>query len=698
MESKGRLGLISRLLAGLHDSRTLFLVCGLFGVVAFLLIYGTAVLDFRYTAWLMQGYDPTQHFTGWLFFRNSAWHFPIGLMDNIVYPNKVSVIYTDSIPLFAVLFKLFAPILPASFQYFGLFGLLCYFLQGAIAGVILFRIGRSIPFALVGSWFFILSTTLMQRVFFHNALAAHFIILLCIYVCITKDDHPRTLRADIGKWCGLFCLAASIHPYFFPMVFVFALGYFVDDCLAYRRFRGPILTLGLSTISGFLVLYVFGAFFGSGSRAAGGLGEYSANLLAFVNPATTVNQLNWSRFLQGMSTTSICQDEGFAYLGLGMLLAVFLAVVSLFRNLPAIRTAARSTVQRRRAILAIVLFLVFFLIALSPEITVASHTVVTYPIPKVIREAWSVFRSSGRFIWAPAYIVMLAALWVIRKDYKRLSTAIMAFLLIVQVVDLGPAFGRSGEFANRVGWQTQLPSPAWDEIGTSFSHIDFLWSSDRVPYLQYLEYSFGDFATRNNMTVSDYPISRDDTAEVTLLRQQALQDILNGDIDPNTVYVLDSSQVFAVSRQPRVTMYMVDDNIIALPASFTFAKARVQAIDPFELTADITALQNTSQVGGEDVNGVRVIHAGGTTWSHSMPLPSGSYVFTWTGAGMSDATCGVVYGPDRTPLPSKTVVTSDIIVQLDASLGSDLQDVATMCVNDSPTDMVVNLIALQETA
>ena len=38
-------------------------------------------------------------------YRNSDWHFPIGMIDSLVYPNQTSVIYTDSIPLFAIFFK-----------------------------------------------------------------------------------------------------------------------------------------------------------------------------------------------------------------------------------------------------------------------------------------------------------------------------------------------------------------------------------------------------------------------------------------------------------------------------------------------------------------------------------------------------------------------------------------------------------------
>ena len=62
------------------------------------------------------------------FFRNSGWHFPVGLMDTITYPELYSVVYTDAVPAFAVVFKILSPVFPKTFQYFGIWGLLCFIL------------------------------------------------------------------------------------------------------------------------------------------------------------------------------------------------------------------------------------------------------------------------------------------------------------------------------------------------------------------------------------------------------------------------------------------------------------------------------------------------------------------------------------------------------------------------------------------
>lgn len=59
------------------------------------------------------------------------------MTDMLSYPDQISIIFTDSIPCFAVIFKILSPVLPENFQYFGLWGMMCFILQGIIAARIL---------------------------------------------------------------------------------------------------------------------------------------------------------------------------------------------------------------------------------------------------------------------------------------------------------------------------------------------------------------------------------------------------------------------------------------------------------------------------------------------------------------------------------------------------------------------------------
>lgn len=80
-------------------------IAALIGVVSFISVYGVYVLNPVYDDWLLGRGDLTQHYLGWCFYRRGQWIFPIGLTNQLAYPNNTSVIFTDSIPLFAVFFQ-----------------------------------------------------------------------------------------------------------------------------------------------------------------------------------------------------------------------------------------------------------------------------------------------------------------------------------------------------------------------------------------------------------------------------------------------------------------------------------------------------------------------------------------------------------------------------------------------------------------
>ena len=112
------------------------------GVAFFLALYGVRVLDVTNADWMLNsGADPSQHYLGWQFYRGSELRLPyLGMSYNTVYPYRTSVLYSHSIPLLALIFKPFSALLPATFQYMGLWGLASFALQGLLAQKIAWRI------------------------------------------------------------------------------------------------------------------------------------------------------------------------------------------------------------------------------------------------------------------------------------------------------------------------------------------------------------------------------------------------------------------------------------------------------------------------------------------------------------------------------------------------------------------------------
>ena len=160
------------------ERRKLFALGCLLGAAVFFLLYGFAPLDVTNDAWLRGGYieaDILQHYAGWLFYRQSELSVPFCFSELINWPFGLSVAFTDSVPLFAALFRLLEPLLPATFQYFGLFTLLCFVLQGGFACLLVGLFTRRLPAVLLGAVPFVFSPILLERAFRHTALAAQFL-------------------------------------------------------------------------------------------------------------------------------------------------------------------------------------------------------------------------------------------------------------------------------------------------------------------------------------------------------------------------------------------------------------------------------------------------------------------------------------------------------------------------------------------
>ena len=137
------------------------------GAAVFLLVYGLAPLDVANDAFCRGGYiekDIQQHYAGWLFYRSSALGWPLGVTQAVNAPQGVSVAYTDSIPLLAVLCRPLAAALGGTFQYFGWFTLVCFALQGGFAALLcglfapLGRLGSVLALAISYGFFAMLAS------------------------------------------------------------------------------------------------------------------------------------------------------------------------------------------------------------------------------------------------------------------------------------------------------------------------------------------------------------------------------------------------------------------------------------------------------------------------------------------------------------------------------------------------------------
>ena len=162
------------------DKAFAFLFGALVGLVLFYKIYGYGVIGITNVEWLLSGGDLTRSYLGWVSYRNSPWHFPLWLTDNLITGESVSILYTGSVPLLAIIFKLFRSILPVHFQYFGLYGLICFIIQGGLSAIIFRKYTKNYLYCALGAVLMIVCPVLLEDMFTDMSFAGHFVVLVPI--------------------------------------------------------------------------------------------------------------------------------------------------------------------------------------------------------------------------------------------------------------------------------------------------------------------------------------------------------------------------------------------------------------------------------------------------------------------------------------------------------------------------------------
>ena len=151
--------------------------------------FGFQNFNFTNIKWLFIGNDLSAHQTGWHFFKEDIWRFPLGSNPN--YGDKIgnSIIYSDSIPLLALIFKLFNFLIPEKFQYFSFWFLLCFFFQGILSQQLIYKYTNNRLFSLIGSFFFIFFPIAIYRMGFHPALFGQWTLIITIYLILYKNEN-----------------------------------------------------------------------------------------------------------------------------------------------------------------------------------------------------------------------------------------------------------------------------------------------------------------------------------------------------------------------------------------------------------------------------------------------------------------------------------------------------------------------------
>ena len=402
-----------------------YAVVAALGLITFLVVYGPGHLLGTSAYWQLPQADERMALIGYRYFLHESWHWPIFLSHAVNVPYAKSVAFLDCIPLWALINKSIATLIPpwesfSSTAYLGLWHGLTYALQPVFGVACVRALGHtSWRTALVTAVFCIAVPTWIFR-YAHPALSAHWLILWALSLYLrTPAGAPTPRRLGLARLAQLV-VATLVTPYHAAL----SLSIYVPSVLRSRD-RSSIamwLPLGLACVA--LACWFAGYFAPEAARAQWGFDKESANLLGWLVPLRS-GILGDARWLANPEATP-WQYEGYAYLGLGVL--VLLALYA-----PHVRSL-RGAIARHRWLVAVVVISALF--ALSNHVYFGSHEIASYRIPSVLRWVRDQFRSPGRFVWVPTYALLI---FLLHQAFTRFATprrfAILALAATLQLVD-----------------------------------------------------------------------------------------------------------------------------------------------------------------------------------------------------------------------------------------------------------------------
>lgn len=524
------------------------------GIGLFALFFHPAMLDPQNIGWLLRGTDNGENALGLHAWLNDPGRR--GLVTHLLNaPDGVSILFTDSNPLWSVLTAPLAWTIGGGVQFIGLWYLLCLILHVGFARALILPHARSGLSLWCGTLLLSLLPTLYVREL-HANLCAHWLILWALWLFV---DFRRA--GDWRQWLPLLILTTLIHNYLLLMVTAIWVSAMLERIVAGNRSDGAPSRMRLAAGAGAslaCIILLLALMVGSGGMlSTDTYGRFGMPIDAPWNPGFPA----LSTFLPATLQAENHQVESVQYLGLGILLTIILAIpITLWSpRIPSISVVQQRLLWLVPACLALVI------LAVSHRVDFAGRTLAILPMPPAMLTLLDPIRASSRLFWPVAYaLALFGILGVLRLSRKRADLLLTA-LLSLQVLDmLGTirmVHAGSARAADRTIWQ-RTRDPRWADailkardvtfmpaIATQDLHLfqEIAWRAIDAGRPMRLVYAARQNATTNDRLAREY---------------KAFQ---AGRLQPNRLYVLLPQAKLPAGAETRLAV--LDGVRVLLPTS-----------------------------------------------------------------------------------------------------------------------------------
>jgi hypothetical protein len=536
------------------------------GFAGFVIVCGFNVLNPTNEQWLLGGGDATQHYLGWVFYRSGPWAWPPGLNPTYGIGLNNSIVFTDSIPLLAIPFKALSPLLPNTFQYFGLWALLCFVLQSWFAWKLVGLFSKDLLICSICTGLFIFSVPLLSLFPENPALASLFLILAALYLSLKNNvSYP------LWSWLALLVVASLIHFYIFVLVGVIWManifdGLFINKAISVFQALKTIF----ASISTVLITCYLAGYFSISSVGAYGYGVFKINLLGILNPA------GWSIFTKEIYIKPHWWIEEPIYLGVGILIILVFSVGKKTGLIGLVKKACSHHIFLATIILLLAIF------SVSNNVAIGSHEFY-FPMSEKLISIASILRSSGRMFIPAFYLILLLACYLITHRFSnKKAQLILACCLLLQIADLSAGWldVRQRMTSNGPFPYSKLPldNPFWVNASKQYKNIivipsRFNLQADFMSRFLAKEWRiFGRLASNYGLGTNAVMLARYDEPKYLELNLKYLNELNTGTLVPENLYIVAPEEMNTAAcahlRSPSDLFANIDTYFVYAPEYF----------------------------------------------------------------------------------------------------------------------------------
>lgn len=523
---------LTRLTALEYRRLHVWLLAAVIGATSFFVWLGYArTLDPTDLGWMWHE-DPFTHAMGWEQFRNAPLlQYPITRNELYGLEWSSSVVFTDSIPIVALVLRPFSALLPVPFQYLGWWVLLCLVLQAYFAARLVLLRSDSLRDAALGAVFFVTAPVLLERLGLQTAVGSHWLLLWALLLYLSaRDLAPRA-------WAALLLLTVAVHAYLFVMVGAIWAAHLLSCHARGLVGRRELAWSGGTVVAVLGFMHVLG-YFMIGDGAAGGGWRSNFDLIGFIAPSAG------ARF--GLAP-QVYDDpwDGSTYLGAGLLVLLVATAILLAarrRRLPA-HDVVGTGAPWWPLVLALVGLAAF---AITNHITVANETIALLPLPRALEGLYETFRGANRMIWPAYYMIMLATVWLALRVWpRRARSYVLVTAALLQLVDLHGVTDDIADEMAEAKLTRSLEHPIWTHIPSHYRDLVSVPASHRQTDWPTLAW----YAARNKMGANIGYLSRTVPAARLAGRRRHMDAVTSGKYDRSTVYYFPSKVLWTFSQQ-----------------------------------------------------------------------------------------------------------------------------------------------------